>query len=132
MTNKKLYRDTNNAKLGGICAGIAHYFECETWLIRLITFSLFLFSLGTWVIVAYIALYFILEVTPQKFSERKNFSSTYQMKNSAWQSGQSAQQILEKIEQDLNKSEKRIEQLESYATSFRFSMHQKFNTNHTK
>jgi len=126
MINEKFYRDPQNAKLGGICAGIASYFDCEIWLVRLITFSLFLFSLGTWVIVAYIALYFILDEAPQKFPEGKGFTSAYQMKNRAWQSGQSAQQILEKIEQDLNQSEKRIETLESYVTSFRFSMHQKF------
>ena len=126
MINKKLYRDPNNAKLGGICAGIARYFDCEIWLIRVITFSLFVFSFGTWVIVVYIALYFILDEMPQKFPEGKAFTSTYQMKNKPWQSGQSAHQILEKIDQDLYHSEKRIEVLESYVTSFRFTMHQKF------
>jgi len=126
MINKTCYRDPKNAKLGGICAGIARYFDCEIWLIRLITFSLFLFSLGTWVIVVYIALYFILDETPQKFHGGQGFSSAYQMKNKAWQSGQNAQQILEKIDQDLNHSEQSIEQLESYVTSFRFTMHQTF------
>jgi len=126
MIDKKLYRDPSNAKLGGICAGIARYFDCEIWLVRLITFSLFLFSLGTWVIVAYIALYFILDEAPQKFSEEQGFTSAYQMKNKAWKTGQSAHDILEKIDQDLNQSEKSIEKLESYVTSFRFTMHQKF------
>lgn len=124
--DKKLYRDPNNAKLGGICAGIARYFECEVWLIRLITITLFLFSLGTWVIIAYIALYFILDEAPHKFKQETGFTSAYQMKNKPWKTGQSAHQILEKIEQDLNDSEKNIENLESYVTSFRFTMHQKF------
>lgn len=126
MNDKKLYRDPSNAKLGGICAGIARYFECEIWLVRLITVTLFLFSLGTWVIVAYIALYFMLDEAPQKFDREAGFNSEYQMKNRAWKPGQSAHDILEKIDQDLDKSEKSIEGLESYVTSFRFTMHQKF------
>lgn len=126
MTDKKLYRDPINAKLGGICAGIARYFECEIWLVRLITVALFIFSLGTWVIVAYIAMYFILDENPQKFSAQQEFTSPYQMKNNAWKTGQSAPQVLRKIEQDLNQSEKNIEQMESYVTSFHFTMHQKF------
>jgi len=126
MIDKKLYRDPNNAKLGGICAGIARYFECEIWLVRLITVTLFLFSLGTWVIIAYIALYFMLDEAPKKFDHEAGFNSIYQMKNRAWKPGQSAHDILEKIDQDLNKSEKSIEDLESYVTSFRFTMHQKF------
>ena len=126
MTDKKLYRDPSNGKLGGICAGLATYFDSETWLIRLITFTLFLFSFGTWVIIAYIALYFILDETPQKFKQGQGFTSDYQMKNKAWKSGQSAEQILKNIDQDLNNSEKSIEGMESYVTSFRFTMHQKF------
>jgi len=126
MINKKLYRDPINAKLGGICAGIARYFECETWLVRLITFTLFLLSLGTWVIIAYIALYFILDEAPQKFSQHQGFASDYQMKNKAWKTGQTAQQILSKVDEALNQSENKIEKIESYVTSFRFTMHQKF------
>lgn len=126
MTKQKLYRDTLNAKLGGICAGLARYFDCEIWLVRLITVSLFIFSLGTWVIIAYIALYFILDELPQKFSPGQGFSSDYQMKNKAWKTGQSAEQILKKIDKDLNQSEKNIETMESYVTSFRFTMHHKF------
>lgn len=126
MTDKKLYRDPKNAKLAGICAGLARYFECETWLVRVITFSLFLFSLGTWVILAYIVLYFILDETPDKFQQEQAFTSNYQMKNRAWKTGQTAQQILETVEADLNQSERNIEKLESYVTSFSFTMQQKF------
>ena len=126
MTDKKLYRDPTNAKLGGVCAGLARYFDSEIWLVRLITFSLFLFSLGTWVIVAYIALYFILDEAPKIFQHGRGFTSDYQMKNKAWKTGQSAEQILKNIDKDLNQSEKSIETMESYVTSFRFTMHQKF------
>ncbi len=126
MINKKLYRDPVNAKLGGICAGIACYFECDTWLVRLITFLLFLLSLGTWVIIAYIGLYFILDEAPEKFSQHQGFSSAYHTKNNTWQTDQTAQQLLKKMDETLNQSEKKIEKIESYVTSFRFSMHQKF------
>lgn len=33
---KKLYRDPSNKMLGGICAGLSHYFNVELWVVRLI------------------------------------------------------------------------------------------------
>lgn len=33
---RKLYRDPLNKKIGGVCSGLAHYFNMEIWIVRLI------------------------------------------------------------------------------------------------
>ena len=39
---KKLYRVEHGAMLAGVCGGIAHYFDADSTLIRLITAALML------------------------------------------------------------------------------------------
>ena len=36
---RRLYRDTQNARLGGVCAGMAHYFKIDPTWVRLIFFA---------------------------------------------------------------------------------------------
>ena len=47
---RRLYRDTENAKLGGVCAGIGKYFDVDPVWIRLGMFLPILLSYGGWVI----------------------------------------------------------------------------------
>lgn len=35
MAAKKLYRSATNRMLGGVCGGVAEYFDCDATLIRL-------------------------------------------------------------------------------------------------
>ena len=42
MNNKKLFRSTTNRMVCGVCGGIAHYFDVDSNLIRLITAALML------------------------------------------------------------------------------------------
>lgn len=57
--SKKLYRDEKRKLLGGVCAGIAHYFNIDPLWIRLITIILFLGSYGI-LLVAYVILWVVL------------------------------------------------------------------------
>ncbi|MEG1405386.1 MAG: PspC domain-containing protein, partial [Alistipes sp.] len=45
---RRLYRDTDNAALGGVCAGIAKYFDIDTTWVRLGIFLPLLLSCFTW------------------------------------------------------------------------------------
>ena len=53
---KKLYRDTDNKVLAGVCAGISNYFDWNVGLVRLIlTVSILFFGTGFWLyIIAWI------------------------------------------------------------------------------
>ncbi|MBP3710100.1 MAG: PspC domain-containing protein [Treponema sp.] len=59
---KKLYK-SNDKKLGGVCSGIAEYFDIDPTIVRLIWAIVTLASLGTGII-AYILCAFILPDPP--------------------------------------------------------------------
>lgn len=45
LFKKKLYRDTDNKFIGGVCSGLGHYFRIDTTIMRLIFSGIFLFLL---------------------------------------------------------------------------------------
>ncbi len=75
--DKKLYRSTENKMLGGVCAGIAEYFDIDPTLIRLI-FVLIFFAEGAGFL-AYIVAWIIIPEKPVSNQENggsdKNSSS---------------------------------------------------------
>ncbi|MFH1853177.1 MAG: PspC domain-containing protein [Candidatus Neomarinimicrobiota bacterium] len=54
---KRLYRNTENAKIAGVCAGIADYFDIDPIIVRLI-FIISIFWGGG--IIAYLVAWFIV------------------------------------------------------------------------
>ncbi len=58
-SQKRLYRDTENQKIFGVCAGLSDYFDIDVTLIRVIWVLLFFFG-GTGLI-AYIVLAIVVE-----------------------------------------------------------------------
>ncbi len=68
-STRKLYRDTDNAYIGGVSSGLAHYFGIDSLWIRLIWFLLF-FGAGTGVLI-YILLWILMpaaETTSEKLA----------------------------------------------------------------
>lgn len=59
---KKLYRNTSDKMMGGVCSGMAEYFELDVTLIRVLAVAIGLFTGGT-AVVAYIIM---LLITPEK------------------------------------------------------------------
>ncbi|ABM03413.1 phage shock protein C [Psychromonas ingrahamii 37] len=126
MNKKRLHRDPKNAKLGGVCAGIAEYFEIEVWFVRLLVVSAFLFTAGFIVFLIYIVAYFTLDEMPEKQQWQQNAYKKHKVKKKAWQTGDSAQQILEDISIELDKMQKNIEQMEDYVTSLEYKINREF------
>ncbi|MFI8380162.1 PspC domain-containing protein [Leeuwenhoekiella sp. NPDC079379] len=60
-TSKKLYRDTDNSYLGGVCAGLGHYFQIDAIWIRLALILLTIFSWGGFILI-YIAFWIFVPV----------------------------------------------------------------------
>jgi phage shock protein C len=76
MRRGELYRDKSKAKIAGVCAGIADYFGIEIWLVRILTVTAFLLLAGPFMLVAYVAAWFILEEKPQsKYNDEATYSS---------------------------------------------------------
>ncbi len=56
--NKKLQRDTQNKVIGGVCAGLANYFDIDVALVRvLFAFAFLAFSVGFWL---YVVLWIVM------------------------------------------------------------------------
>ena len=64
MANNKLYRDSNNKVLGGVCSGLANYFNLDVTLVRVLFVVAFLFaSFGFWL---YIILWIVIPAESQQ------------------------------------------------------------------
>lgn len=57
--NKKLFRDPQNAMVGGVCSGLAHYFGTDPTAVRLLTVLLTIVSISTMGI-AYLILWLVV------------------------------------------------------------------------
>lgn len=57
--HKKLFRNPQNAMLGGVCSGLAYYFGIDVTIIRLLTVLLFFLSAST-VAIVYIILWIVV------------------------------------------------------------------------
>ncbi|MDO4581446.1 MAG: PspC domain-containing protein [Bacillota bacterium] len=64
MVNRKLYRSTTNRMLGGVCAGIADYFNCDATIIRLVYVALSVFTVAFPGIIVYIIAAIIIPNDP--------------------------------------------------------------------
>ncbi len=58
-SSRRLERNTDNAKIGGVCAGIADYLDADPTVVRAITIALLL--LGPTVVVVYALLWWLLD-----------------------------------------------------------------------
>jgi phage shock protein C len=145
----ELYRLRREGKIAGVCAGLADYFGIETWLVRIICVSAVLFS-GPFFIVAYIALWFILDVKPgyekkgngnqghqghwdQQFQTKSkddvnaHIRSRFEekpvvVKERVWQAGEPPRQAFHDIADKFKDLEKRLQNLETYVTSTEFTV----------
>ena len=94
---QELYRIPDEGKVAGVCAGIAEYFNMETWLVRIIVITGVLFS-GAMFIICYIAAWFILDAHPgsekylRKERRRKTRSRTKDWKKEVKENLQEAEQ----------------------------------------
>jgi phage shock protein C len=60
--NTKLYRDTSDQKIGGVCSGLARYFDVDPLLVR-VGFVATLFFGGA-ALVAYVLLWWLVDPAP--------------------------------------------------------------------
>lgn len=61
--DRKLYRDTDDQKIGGVCAGLARYFDLDPLLVR-VAFVASIFFNGV-ALVAYPLLWWLVDPAPE-------------------------------------------------------------------
>ncbi|MBE8168091.1 MAG: envelope stress response membrane protein PspC [Shewanella sp.] len=120
--NKRpLYRIPSQGKISGVCAGVADYFGFETWLVRVVTASIFLLGGYGIVLVIYIALWMILDIKPAE-ATAKGIHKDIEVKKKIWQSGEPATQALRDVNNKFRSLELRLRNIERHVTSDSFDL----------
>ncbi|PKG85929.1 envelope stress response membrane protein PspC [Colwellia sp. 75C3] len=142
----ELYRNAEQGKIAGVCAGIADYFGWETWLVRILVVSGVLFGMP-FLILGYIAGWFILDKTPEKITNSNHESSESQyakrdqqgkqkvdvsnesikVKARIWQAGEPPKQALYDIRRKFRSLEGKVQAMEQYVTSAEFTVSREIN-----
>lgn len=143
--NKQLFRDSDNGRIAGVCAGIANYFGLERWLVRILAVTAFFLLAGPFMFVAYLACWFILEKKPANYQDptiavdphqaagkgwrnsagRHSSSAdgeTVAVKTKVWQAGEPPAAVLSNIARRFNDSEQRLRKMEKYVTSREYQL----------
>ncbi len=141
--DKALFRDAENGKIAGVCAGVAEYFGIETWLVRILTVTGFFLLAGPFMLVAYVACWFILDKKPTNgqattagtFNPSLRRSSTgkgwvneteqekpIEVKAHVWQAGEPPKQAFHDIQMRFRTAEERLRKVETYVTSKEFQL----------
>ena len=113
---KTLYRIPQQKKVAGICAGVAEFFGLETWLVRVVTASIFLLGGAGMIVIGYIVLWVILDEKPVT-SDENSLHRDIEVKKKFWQAGEPATQALQDVNQQFRTLELRLRNMERYVTS---------------
>jgi phage shock protein PspC (stress-responsive transcriptional regulator) len=63
--DKQLYLDTDNQKIGGVCSGLARYFDLDPLLVRVVFVAALLLSGVS--LVAYLLLWWLVDPAPEGY-----------------------------------------------------------------
>lgn len=131
----ELLRDDTNAKIAGVCAGIADYFGWEVWLVRIIAVSGLFLGIGGFVFVLYIAAWLVLEKKSKAVVKTVGATQAHsgvkekhvEIKTRVWQRGEAPKQVLQHLSNQFNEIELRLRDMERHVTSTKFQLNKEFN-----
>ncbi|MCL1065426.1 envelope stress response membrane protein PspC [Shewanella olleyana] len=123
---RTLYRIPQSGKISGVCAGIADYFNFETWLVRVIAVSIFLVGGSGPILIIYIALWLILDSKTLEESAKQNHKDI-EVKKKVWQAGEPAKRALHDVNSQFYALEIRLQRLERHVTSDNFDLKHEIN-----
>ncbi len=138
---RELYRDPDNGKIYGVCAGIADYFGFETWVVRVIAVSLLIFLNGG-AILGYFIAGWLLDAKPGSETDKcygsfgwkrktrhnhSNKNRPYRPKvQDVWKKDNLPTNTLSRVKKKFSKLEYRLRSMESYVTSDKFKLDKEF------
>ncbi|HIM95174.1 MAG TPA: envelope stress response membrane protein PspC [Gammaproteobacteria bacterium] len=129
-TKRELFRDAERGKIAGVCAGISDYFNMELWLVRILVVTAVLLSGGPFIVVAYIAAWFILDKKPAEKTEKSTDSihqDLLEVKFKVWQKGEPPRRALQDLKDRLARVDGRLQEMERYVTSTEFTVSREIN-----
>ncbi len=128
----RLERDDDNAKIVGVCAGIANYYGVEAWVVRCIAVTGLLFF-GSIVFPAYWIMYFVMDdpkaaADTQNRSSRRSrrqktsFREQVKMVSQGSDRSISPRGNLRNVQADLQEVELRLRRMETHVTSGQYEL----------
>lgn len=144
---KAIYRNPNDARIAGVCSGIADYLEIGTFTVRLLTLLSF-FIFGPFTFFAYCVCWIVLERNPdapargsrrhrraaRRHRRAHNASpedgtdeADYDQPKSSEDAQVSIAMSLQECAQIFSKTETRLREVEAYITSKKFRLHCEIN-----
>lgn len=124
--SRTLYRIPQSGKVAGVCAGIADYFNLETWLVRVVAVSIFLLGGSGVVLIIYVALWMILDTKPNSPQHGSDYKDI-EIKKKIWQAGEPAKQALRDINSQFRSLELRLQNIERHVTSDQYDLKRQIN-----
>ena len=118
-SGRKLYRSSNQAWLGGVCAGVAECYGQPVWLVRILMVTLFVFS-GSLGILVYLAGVFLLEKQPTQLPPQPGIRPQFGY-------GEDTAQRARQLGERMQKLDRRLQAMERYVTSSRYRFDKEFN-----
>lgn len=139
---KPIYRNPRNARIAGVCSGVADYLEIGTFTVRLLTLLSFFF-LGPFTFFAYCVCWIVLERNPDSSAKRKKhrkskhkydadeFDTADEYSDSETSTSKQEQDSIAMSMQEcsevFNKVETRLRDVEAFITSKKFRLHCEIN-----
>jgi len=121
---KKLYKNTKDKKVLGVCAGLADYLEIDVTIVRIITVLAMLIP-GSVVFIAYFIAYFILNEKPKPSYSRKNPEYS-RIKETLDETSNSSRTTFKNCSHKYAALHDRLARLEAYVTSSKFKLNREF------
>ncbi|MDP2562424.1 envelope stress response membrane protein PspC [Psychrobium sp. 1_MG-2023] len=123
--SNELYRISEQAKIGGVCAGLAERFGVETWLVRVGVASAFFLGGSGFIFLMYIAAWFMLDDKPAEgVDEHGGLDHKVSIKSKVWQPGQPPKEAFRDVKTQFRQLELRLRNVERYVTSSEFHLSQ--------
>jgi len=119
MTDRRFYRDSDRAWLGGVCAGVADYFGFNLGVTRFLAFIAFMMAMPM-AVLAYIA---IVLLVPARSLQKTSGHGDPEFKQAL---RSSPQQTMNDVRRRFQMLDRRLARLEKYVTSSRYQLDQEF------
>jgi len=130
---RNLYRNAENGKIAGVCAGFADYFDVPDWLARLVFISIVIFTFQL-ALIGYVIAIFMMAKRPQtlqnsRYSEqgKSNDNAGSQRERKVFNYAKSASSRLEDIRDRLKRLDEQVGAMESYVTSNKYQTNSEIN-----
>jgi len=116
-----------NAKIAGVCSGIAEHYGAETWVVRCIALTGLIFMTSV-VFMGYWILYFLMEDPPSGEAEQPSQPPLgHGGGTPALGAGLSPRRSLRTARAHLAQAELRLRRMEHHVTSGHYELHREFN-----